>query len=642
MGFLDKGAKRKITGTPMGKVVFFASIALALYSIAATVYLYPDQIMYRGIFVSSLVALVMIRYTTPGAKNKDIKIVDYVLAVLALGVGIFVIINTYRYANFTWNVHEVLLIDQIVGWIAILLVLEACRRAVGYPLMIIAILMIAYAFFGEYLSGLFRHRGNDSPKVIYGLFMGTNGIFGESIGIASSYVLMFVVFGEFLNATGGGDFFFDLSRSIAGSSRGGLAKTAVVASALFGSISGSPISNVATTGAMTIPMMKRSGYPAYFAGAVETAASCGGTIMPPVMGAVAFLMAELLGINYSDVLIAAIIPALLYYLAVFMAVDFEALRMKLKGENKEDLPNAGKTLIKGIQYLFPLIWLVVRLFQAASPSRCAVESIIAMIVIAVITQLVKRDTKYPISFKGLANALVNSMNSLMPVAIACAAAGIVIGVIQLTGIAGKFTSLIMSMGQGLALPALLLTMLVTVILGMGMSISPTYLLAASLAAPGLIDIGINPIAAHLFIVYFAAMATMTPPVSLAAYTAAGIAEADPIKVGFTGVRIGIVAFIIPYVFVFQPHMILQMENREVWDVALTVIFTFLGVLSLTMGINRWSVRQLNIVEIVPFLGAALLMFIPNYWLNAAGLVVAAFCLFYTVKTKNKKASAQSA
>lgn len=629
MAFLDKGSKRNLKDTLLGEIIFYFSVLLSIYCVYASVYAYPHAIMYRAVFVLSLVAIVMLKYSTPGNKTNEVGKIDYILALSSIISAIYIILNTSRLVFRTPFFDQVYPLDIVFGIVAILLVLEATRRTVGYPLTLIAIFMLAYPFIGKYIPGMFGHRGFTFERLIEQMFITTNGIFGEAVGIASSYVLMFVIFGEFLKSTGGGDFFFNLSRSIAGSARGGLAKTAVVASALFGSISGSPISNVATTGAMTIPMMKKSGYHSYFAGAVETAASCGGTIMPPVMGAVAFLMAEIIGVSYAKVLVAAIIPAILYYGAVYFAVDSEAIKQQLKGESKADLPSFTKTLITGIQYLFPLIWLVVRLFMGLSPSRVALEAILWMLAIA----LIMRNRRYVITISTVSKALEGAINSLIPVAIACASAGLVIGVITLTGIGGKFTSLIMALGQGLLFPALILTMLVTIILGMGMSISPTYLLSASLAAPGLINVGVEPMAAHLFIVYFAAMATMTPPVSLAAYTAAGIADADPMKVGFTAVRIGIVAFVIPFVFVYQPQLILQ--STDLLDTVFTIIITIFGVLALTTCVNNWLFRVNEKWEMVVLLISCVMMFVPYYMVNIIGLIGFLFVVVTQYKSIKK-------
>jgi TRAP transporter 4TM/12TM fusion protein len=632
MAFLDKGDKRKLEGTLWGNIIFYSSAIMAVFCVYATVFAHPFAILYRGAFVMALLAMCFLRYTVPNAKKKEIAAIDIILAVLSLAVGVYILTQGNRYVYRVPFFDKVLTQDVVAGTIAMLLVLEAARRAVGYPLICIALLFLFYPFMGKYIPGMFGHRGFTYQRLIEQMFMTTNGIFGEAIGIASSYVLMFVIFGEFLKTTGGGDFFLDVSRAVAGPTRGGYAKTAVVSSCLFGMISGSPISNVATIGAITIPVMKRSGYPAHFAGAVETAASCGGTIMPPVMGAVAFLMAEIVGVSYAKVCLVAFIPAFLYYGAVFFSVDCEAIRQNLKGEDRAGLPSIGHTLLHGFQYIFPLIWLVVRLFMGLSPSRAALESIAGMLVIA----LVFRNPKYPVQISLILKSLTGAIYSLMPVALACAAAGMLIAVINLTGLGGKFTSVIMTMSRGMLLPALILTMIVTIILGMGMSISPTYLLAASLAGPGLVNSGVPPIAAHLFIMYFAAMATMTPPVSLAAYTAAGIAEADPIKVGFTAVRIGIVAFVIPYVFVYQPQIILL--STDYLDTVGSVIFTIFGVASLTMGMNRWCYRDLCVPEIAVMLVSSLLMLVPYYSLNGLGLVVLAAMFLYLYRVTRQKAA----
>ena len=613
----SKGGKRKLSNPVINKAITVLCVILTIYFVWASVFGFPDAILYRSVFVTAMVGLTLLLFAPEWGKKDKVGVVDWILFGLAVAVAIYVATQGQRYI---WRVpfqDEVTMLDKVAGIVMVLLVLEATRRAIGYPLLIVAGIMLLYPFLGKYIPGLFGHRGFAFKQIVEQLFMTTNGIYGEAIGISSSYVFMFVVFGAFLNATGGGDYFFDLSRSIAGSARGGYAKTAVVASCLFGSISGSPISNVATTGAMTIPMMKKSGYPAYFAGAVETAASCGGTIMPPVMGAVAFLMAEVMGTTYNKVILAAAIPAVLYYFAVFFSVDIMAVRMHLKGEPKGSLPSVWKVFISGIQYVLPLAWLVFRLFQGLSASRVAFESIILMVVVA----LIVRSPKYPINIKMLIKACEDSVKSTMKVAVACAAAGVVVAVLNLTGLGGKFTSLILSLGQNHLILALLLTMVVTIILGMGMSISPTYLLAASLCAPALIKAGLNPMAAHMFILYYAAMATMTPPVALAAYTAAGIAEADPMKVGWTAVRLGVVAFIIPYVFVYQPWIILQFENSTVLNTVASIAFTAAAVVSLAAGLNQYLFRNSKKWESIAFLVAAAAMLVPYYGPNVAGLVL---------------------
>jgi len=611
---LEKGAKRKLTGN-ISKFISVACIVLALYQLYSIVYAFPTVVVYRGIHVTVLVALTFFIYTTPeGKKDKRLKTFDIICACLSLIVGLYIIVNGERWAFRRVFLDPLTLGDKILGIIMVLLVLEAIRRVVGYPLLVLSILFFIYPFVGQYIPGLFGHRGFAFNKVLEMTFMTTNGILGMPVGISSTYVFMFSLFGEILNASGAGDIFFDLARSIAGSARGGLAKTAVVASALFGSISGSPISNVATTGSFTIPMMKKSGYPAHFAGAVETAASCGGTIAPPVMGAVAFVMAEIMGVTYAKVMVIAFIPAILYFCSVFLGVDSAALKLNLKGIPRNELPPFGKTLIKGLRFIIPLIWLVFRILAGFTANRAAFESTLLLIIFSYFT----KDKSQWMSIGKILKALEGSVKTVLTIAIACAAAGIIVGMISLTGVGAKFTSLVLALAHGQLFLALILTMIVTIILGMGMNITPTYILAASLAAPALIKAGIVPMAAHLFIMYFAAMATMTPPVAMAAYTAASIADADPLKVGFTAVRLGIVAYIIPFVFVYRPELLL---HGETVNIITSSVFIFIGCYALACGLNSWLLKRTKNYERIALLAAALMMLWSNYLINAIGVAI---------------------
>jgi len=382
-------------------------------------------------------------------------------------------------------------------------------------------------------------------------------------------------------------------------------------------------------------MMKRSGYPSHFAAAVETAASCGGTILPPVMGAVAFVIADILGIRYIEIVVSAAIPAILYYAAVFYSVDIQAIKGNLKGEDRSMLPGVFKTLISGIQYIFPFVWLLYRLFQGISPTRCAFEAIIAMLVVGIISGFVNKNLRGHVTFDKVIKGIGNSIFALLPVAVACTAAGIIIGMVSFTGLGSKFSSLILSFGQGLLLPILFLTAILVMILGMGMSITPTYVLGAALAAPAMVELGIAPIAAHLFIMYFAGMATMTPPVCLAAYTAAGISGDDALKVGFTAVKIGIVAYVIPFVFIYSPSLLLIVPF-SIYSM-ITFVTTIIGVASLTIGVNRFLIQKLNIVESFSYIGACILLIFPDIYISIAGVIVFTILLIYNYrKIKFKK------
>ncbi|RKL63812.1 hypothetical protein DXT63_04945 [Thermoanaerobacteraceae bacterium SP2] len=383
---LEKGAKRKPTGN-IAKFISVVCIVLALYQLYSIIYAFPTVVVYRGIHLTVLAALTFLMYTTPeDKKDKKLKTFDIICASLSLVIGLYIVLNGERWAFRRVFLDPLTLGDKILGIIMVLLVLEAVRRVVGYPLLVLSILFLIYPFIGKFIPGLFGHRGFAFNKVLEMAFMTTNGVFGMPVGISSTYVFMFSLFGEVLNASGAGDIFFDLARSIAGFTRGGLAKTAVVASALFGSISGSPISNVATTGSFTIPMMKKSGYPAHFAGAVETAASCGGTIAPPVMGAVAFIVAEIMGVTYAKIMIVAFIPAILYFGSVFLGVDSAALKLNLKGVPRRELPSFGKTLIRGLRFIIPLGWLVFRILAGYTANRAAFESTLLLIVFSFFTK----------------------------------------------------------------------------------------------------------------------------------------------------------------------------------------------------------------------------------------------------------------
>ena len=617
MDLLSQGRKRNLSGTTIGKILDILMVIFIIYCIYALMWGFPYQILYRGIFLAVLIALVMMFYTfnNSGELNK-ITIFDYVLAILSLLVGIYISLNIERYISRIMFADKVFTSDIIFGIIAILLVLEATRRVLGWPLLSVALTFILYLFFGKYVPGMFRITSHlEFLWIIEHFFMTINGIYSLPIGVISSYVLMLVLFGEFLTAIGCGEFFVDLAQSIAGGRRGGCAQSAVVSSCFFGMISGSSISNVATTGAFTIPMMKRAGYPAHFAAAVETAASCGGTIMPPVMGSVAFVMAEVIGVPYFKIAIAAMIPALLYYAAIFYGVDHEAIKQNLKGISKSELPALRKTLFNGYIYFVPLIWLVYRLFHGISPTKSAFESVLAMLVIG----LIKRNKKYPMTISLIFRGLANTVKRMIPIAMACAAAGIIIGVLTLTGLTGKFTSVMFKLSGGYLPFALILTMVVAIILGMGMNITPTYVLTASLAGPALIEGGLLPIVAHLFILYFAAVATMTPPVCLAAYTAAGIADCNPMKAGYTAVKLAFVAFIIPFAFVYNNAIILQ--NSSIMEEIYGVLMITAAIFAFAFGIYGRIYRKNKLWESAVLIIAGVMMFFPSYIFNSVGMIL---------------------
>ena len=445
-----------------------------------------------------------------------------------------------------------------------------------------AILFLLYARFGPYLPGMLGHRGFAWKSIIRHMYLTLEGILGIPISVSSTFVFMFILFGTFLDKTGVGRFFIDLAYSLTGHLKSGPAMTAVVASGFMGSISGSSVANTVTTGAFTIPLMKETGYKPYFAGAVEAAASTGGQIMPPVMGAAAFIMAEFTGIPYVKIIAAAAIPAVLYYFAVGIMVHLEASRLGLKGIPKDGLPKL-RNIIKTQGYLLlPLFVIVYFLVKGYTPLLAAFYAICISVVIAIIATLVKGDKSF--GFKEFFSALEQGAKGSIGVACACACAGMVVGVVTLTGLGLRVAELIVTLAQGKLFLTLFFTMIASIILGMGLPTTAKYIVLATMAVPALLKLDVNLMAAHLFILYFGVIADITPPVALAAYAGAGIAGANSMKTGFQAVKLASAAFIVPYIFAYDSSLILVEDVIDGNIVFLPFISAIPMILSAIMGI----------------------------------------------------------
>ena len=466
----------------------------------------------------------------------------------------------------------------------VVLSIEAARRTIGIPIVIIIFLGIGYALWGHHLEGLLWHREFSFSEVIEDLAYSFNGLWGSPISVAASFVYMFLLFGAFLQKAGAGEFFFKLSTALAGRTRGGPAKVAVLASAFFGTISGSPTANVVTTGTFTIPVSKRSGYTPSFAAAVEAAASTGGSILPPIMGSSAFLMAAITQIPYVEIVIAAVVPAILYYLSLLTMVHFEAIRLDLPRAKEEEIPKASDVLKEGWYYFIPLIVLVLFLLMGYSASRTGFYGILSIIIVS----WFRKSTR--MGFKKMFEAMIDGARSSIPVTTACAAAGLVISGIMSTGLGGKLTSIVLGLTEGMLLPSLILVMLICIVLGMGMPVAAAYILTAMLAAPALMELGVSLMSAHLFIVYYSIFSAITPPVAVAAYAAAGIAEANPNRVGLEAVRLGLVGFIVPFMFVLEPALLL---DGSISNIIISFVTALIGVVSLGAGIIGWFVTKAN-------------------------------------------------
>ena len=583
-----------------------------------------DPWYFRGMHIVFLSSLCFLLYPGwEGARNKP-HVIDYVLILMVIIPFSYMVINfdewIYRVGvtPTTW--------DWIISLMLIIAMLEMTRRTTGIALAIIALLFILYGYFGKYLPGLLYHKGYSWPRILTYLFS-LDGILGLPIFVSATYVYVFVIFGAFLRSSGVGNYFIQFANALVGWARGGPAKVAVISSSLFGTVSGSSAANVVGTGSFTIPMMKSMGYKPHFAGAVEAVASTGGQIMPPVMGAGAFLMAEILGIPYVKVLIAAILPAAMYYLAVYFMVDFEAAKTGLVGLPKEKLPSKKETL-KRI-YMFAPLGVLVYFIAIAMSSIVKAGTFALATCVAV--SWTDRETR--MGLRNIIDSLANGARGAIEMAGTCAAAGIVIGIISQTGIGLKFATILLEFSKGNLPLALFLSMVVAIVLGMGMPTTAAYAICAAVITTGLIKLGAMPLAAHLFVFYFACISAITPPVALAAYAGAAIAKAHPNKVGFTAMKLGVAAFIAPYMFIFNPPMLLMGSPIEVITASVTCL---LGTFALPCGMQGWLMgREIPFLLRIPLVAGAILLIKPGIYTDLAGIGLLVITYFLSRFWKSK-------
>ncbi|WP_281815392.1 TRAP transporter permease [Brachyspira pilosicoli] len=529
--------------------------------------------------------------------------------------------------------------DIIIGIIGILILFEACRRIVGTPILIISLVFIVYALFGAYAPGFLNHRGYSIQRLVSHLYYNTEGIMGTPIGASATFIFLFIFFGALLDKTGIGQFFIDICNAIAGSYDGGPAKVAVLTSAMFGTVSGSSVSNTVGTGSFTIPMMKSLGYRPEFAGAVEASASTGGQLMPPIMGAASFLMAESLGIPYKEVAKAAIIPAILYFTGIFIMVHLEAKKTGLKGLSRDSLPKIGELLMKKGYLVIPLATIIYFFVLGKTAIYAGLMGIIAAGLVAIINSIVdiilKRERSF--TFNDLIDVFVNGARNIISVAVACAMAGIIIGVITLTGLGLKIGAGLISISGGISILLLMLTMISSIILGMGVPTTANYLITSTIAAGAIIGLGFEPLAAHMFVFYFGIIADVTPPVALAAMAGAAIAKSDPLKTGFEATKLSIGAFIIPYMFIFNPQIL--MINTTFVEVIPILITSLIGMFGVSAGLDGYVFRKCNFIERILFIAAGLLSIYPEFYTDIIGIGLIAALIILQIITRKKKAIA---
>ena len=547
------------------------------------------QNIFRPIHVLfSVILILLLNPTVAGRLKKEWRIIDLLLIVVAV-VTFFYAIFQIDYIMDRGGLTNTSA-DLIFGTIAILLILETARRSIGPALPLISLFFLCYAMLGQYIPGSFGHRGYSYSRMISTVFS-YDGIFGIALAVVSTFVTMFIIFGAMLQATGVGEYFLDLSKSIAGKQRGGPAKIACVASAFFGSISGSAVANTVSTGAITIPLMKKTGYKPAFAAAVEAAASTGGQIMPPVMAAGAFIMAEMLGTSYVTIMKAAIIPALIYFVNIWIAIDLRSARTGLKGLSEDKIPALFPLLRHKGGLLLSLVVLIYFLvIIRVSPIFAAFWSLVTAIILFF---LIRTSQGIPQKFRSIIEGLKTAPFTCVQISVASACAGIVIGIVGMTGLGLQIARAIVDLSMGYKIITLFLAMCTGIVFGMGLPTSVAYILIASILAPALMNVGIIPIAAHMFLFYFATAAAITPPIAMAAYAGAAIAGANFTEVGFLAMRLAIPAFIVPYIFVYSNELLMI---GIIPHIILAVVTALIGCAGLASGLEGWLITNMSLFE----------------------------------------------
>ena len=622
--FDKESDKRNLTGM-WDKLISFICIAFAVFQLYTATFGVLDAHLQRAIHLAFGFSLIYLLY--PGRKNWSRSVMhplDVIFAVLSVASALYIVIF---YDELVLRAGMNTEFDFSIAFIGTLLLFEAARRVVGWPMLTVALFFMFYAFAGPYMPGILAHRGVGVQEMFDHLFFTTEGIFGTPLGVSSTFIYLFILFGSYLEATGLGKLFIDLANAVAGWAAGGPAKVAVLSSGLMGTVSGSSVANVAGTGAFTIPMMKKLGYRPAFAGAVEAAASTGGQLMPPVMGAAAFLMAEFVGVPYIEVVKAAVIPALLYYIGVWIGVHYEAKKFGLKGTPRDQLPKFGKLFMEKGHLILPLAIIVYLLVSGYTPMRAALWAI----GLTLICSCLRKSTR--ISFGDVVKGLIEGSKGVLGVLIACATAGVIIGVVTKTGVGLKLATALLDLAGGHLLPAMFFTMITSLILGMGVPTTANYVITSTIAAPALVQMDVPVLAAHMFAFYFGIVADVTPPVALAAYAGAGISGADPMKTGFAAAKLAIAAFIVPYIFVLAPELL--MIDATPFTITFACATAIIGMWGVSVAMIGFCQSKLSFLQRLLFFVGGLNMIIPGAVTDAIGVAILAVAFFWQGMNKNK-------
>ena len=604
----DEIAATAPTSRVLAAVVTIVAVAMSLFHMYVAAFGPPEAVIFRGTHLLFALTLVYLLYPFRREASTAWRAVDLVLLAAGWSVILYLFFNYNYIINRTIYIDDLTVLDKVFAVLCVVVVLDATRRVIGWALPLTAIVFLAYAAFFTQVKG---------QVLLEQLYLSTDGIFGSTLGVSASYVMLFVLFGAFMEKSGTGQLFMDFAMSITGHTAGGPGKVAIVSSSLFGTVSGSAVANVMVDGPITIPLMKRTGFRPPFAAAVEAVASTGGQIMPPVMGAAAFVMAEFLVVPYAQVAMWAVVPAILYYIGVFFAVHFEAKRYKLAGVPRSQLPRFWNVMKARGHLFIPILMVLIGLILGYSAPLAALVGALACLPLA----LLRATTRAGITWRSVLDALVDGARNTLAVAMACACAGIVIGVVTITGLGITFTEFVIGLSQSSLVLALVLTAMAGIVLGMGMPTTPAYIVMVSLLVPALIKLGAVTPAAHMFAFYFAILSAITPPVALAVFAAAGLAKADMWQTGWEAVRIAAPTYIVPFMFVYEPSLLLIGD----WVTSLTsFISASIGVMCFAAALQGYLAgRDAKLWERAVLLVAAVLLIKPGYVTDAIGLALLA-------------------
>ncbi len=617
--------KRRLLMGPVGKLITVLAVSLAVFQLYTAFFGLLPTMQQRSFHVAFVLPMIFLLY--PASKNSPrnrVPLLDWVLALASAGCALYVF---FGYESIALRAGITYGYEIVLGGIFTALVFEAGRRVLGYILPCFCSLFLFFAYFGRHMPGPLQHFGLSIPRIIEELYLTTDGLFGLVTGVSATYIYLFILFGAFLKVTNTAEFFNDIAMALTGHRKGGPAKIAVVSSALVGTISGSTSANVATTGTFTIPLMKQIGYPSHFAAAVEAAASSGGQIMPPIMGSAAFIIADTLSVPYIKIVIAAIVPALLYYWGIWCSLSLEASRLKLQGLPKDTLPKAGKVLLNSGYKAIPLFVIVYFLIKGYNPLYAGCWGIISCVLLS----FLKKSDR--LNVKSLISTLEDGSKGALSVAIACVIVGVVVGMMGATGVALRIGDAIIAMTQGHLVATLVVAMILSTLLGMGMPSTASYVMASVVAAPAMVLLGVNPLDAHMFVFFYAVLSTITPPVCVGAYTAAGIAGSDPNRTAFTAVKLALPGFIVPFIFVLAPEILLT--NVTSWAVtAQAVVTAIIGVFLLASASENYMMASLHWHERLLALIGSLVLLYPGTPSDICGLII--FALLYLVTKRRAR------